>query len=245
VISLTAAIWDARVTFIVLLAWGGFAAVYQFPGQVARTLRSTGPRRERTDIERYRDDGPLARAIGIRLPLAPVALVAAGALPLGVAIALTGDGASNGLIAAAIAWLVLLGGLSTGTPHRDRLRWLVPPLLRLAEYSALVWIAVNAGRSSAPAAFALLCALAFRHYDLVYRLRHQGAPAPDWLGLLAGGWDGRLILGWVLLAAGALPAGFFAEAGLLGAVLVTESAAGWARFAGASSYDDDQEDEIQ
>jgi hypothetical protein len=144
-----------------------------------------------------------------------------------------------------VAWLVVLGGLSAGTPHRDRLRWLVPPLLRLAEYSTLVWIGVNAGPSSAPAAFALLGALAFRHYDLVYRLRHQGVPPPSWLGAATGGWDGRLIVAWVLLAAGALPAGFFAAAGLLAVLLIAESGASWVRFADANTYDDDQEDEIQ
>ena len=38
VISLTAAIWNPRVTFIVLLAWGGFATLYSLPGRILRTL---------------------------------------------------------------------------------------------------------------------------------------------------------------------------------------------------------------
>jgi hypothetical protein len=37
VISITAAIWDARTTFVVLLAWGGFAAVYKMLGRVLRS----------------------------------------------------------------------------------------------------------------------------------------------------------------------------------------------------------------
>jgi hypothetical protein len=245
-ISLTAAIWNPRVTFVVLLACGGFATVYSFPGQVLRTLRSGGSRRERTEIELFRDDGPLARLLGMPLPLPPAALVTIAALPLVVAIAATGDGASNGLIAAVVAWLVVVGGLSAGTPHRDRLRWLVPPLLRLVEYSALVWIGVNAGHSSAPAAFALLGALAFRHYDLVYRLRHQGVEPPGWLGF--GGWDGRLILIALFLLAGWLPTALFVAAGVLALVYVTESAAGWLRFtraAGQAGLYDDEEDEIQ
>jgi hypothetical protein len=176
--------------------------------------------------------------------------VVVGVLPLALAIALAGDGAADGTIAAVVAWLVVAAGVSSGTPHRDRLRWLVPPLLRLAEYSALVWIGVNAGRSSAPAAFAVLGVLAFRHYDVVYRLRHQGAPPPDWVGALAGGWEGRVIIAWILLAAGALPAGYFLAAGLLAALLVTETVASWVSFqrraqpAGAFD-DDDEEDEIQ
>jgi CDP-alcohol phosphatidyltransferase len=38
-ISITAALWTPRVTFIVLLAWGGLAAVYTQTGRVLRSLR--------------------------------------------------------------------------------------------------------------------------------------------------------------------------------------------------------------
>jgi hypothetical protein len=38
-ISLTAALFDPRVTFVVLLAWGGFAVVYTLSGRVLRSLR--------------------------------------------------------------------------------------------------------------------------------------------------------------------------------------------------------------
>ncbi|HET8758967.1 MAG TPA: CDP-alcohol phosphatidyltransferase family protein [Solirubrobacteraceae bacterium] len=38
-ISLTAALWTPRTTFIVLLAWGGLAAVYTQTGRVLRSLR--------------------------------------------------------------------------------------------------------------------------------------------------------------------------------------------------------------
>ena len=37
-ISLTAALFDARVTFVVLLAWGGFAVVYTLSGRVLRSI---------------------------------------------------------------------------------------------------------------------------------------------------------------------------------------------------------------
>jgi hypothetical protein len=37
-ISLTAAIWDPRVTFTVLIAWGGFAVCYSLPGRLLRSL---------------------------------------------------------------------------------------------------------------------------------------------------------------------------------------------------------------
>jgi hypothetical protein len=37
-ISLTAAIWNPRVTFLVLIVWGGFAAVYTLTGRLLRSL---------------------------------------------------------------------------------------------------------------------------------------------------------------------------------------------------------------
>jgi hypothetical protein len=199
------------------------------------------------DVQRYRDDGPIARTLGrIRLPVPPLLPVLVGGLPLALAIALTGDDASDGLIGAAIAWFVLWAGLSSGAAHVDRIRWAVPPALRLAEYSAVIWIAANAGASSLPGAFAYLSVLTFRLYDLVYRLRHQGVAPPDWLGF--GGWDGRLVLALILLLAGALPAGFFVAAAALAVVYVAESAASWRRFArvaGQAGLYDDEEDEIQ
>jgi hypothetical protein len=188
----------------------------------------------RSTLENYRDDGPLASALGAALgrvvPLPATALVAAGVIPLLVAIAVEGDGASDGLAAAVLGWLVLCAGLSSGRPHTDRLRWAVPSLLRLGEYAAILWIASLAASSSLPAAFALLCVVAFRQYDLVYRLRYRGTTPPPWVGIVSLGWDGRVVLGWVLLVAGALPAGFFVLAAVFAVVFVGESLAGWAQF---------------
>ncbi|GAA4969998.1 phosphatidylglycerophosphate synthase [Nonomuraea thailandensis] len=38
-IAVTAALWDARVTFLALLGWGGVAALYQLAGRIARSAR--------------------------------------------------------------------------------------------------------------------------------------------------------------------------------------------------------------
>jgi len=38
VICVTAAVWGPRTTFIVLLAWGGFALVYTSAGRVLRSI---------------------------------------------------------------------------------------------------------------------------------------------------------------------------------------------------------------
>jgi hypothetical protein len=140
---------------------------------------------------------------------------------------------------------VLVGGASAGRPLRGRLRWTAPAAVRLLEYAGLLWLAALAGPSSTPAAFALLAALAFRHYDLVYRLRFQGATPPRALGDAAGGWEGRLIGAWLLLALDLLPAGLYAAAAVLGIAFVADCVRGWAR-AGRDARPplfDDEEDE--
>jgi hypothetical protein len=199
----------------------------------------------------YRDDGPLARALGgalgraVRLPA--LVVLAAGLAPLLLAIVLEGDDVSDGMVVAVAVWLVLLGGFSSGRPHDERLRWLVPPLLRAGEYVGLVWIAAVAGAADEGAAFALLAAIAFRHYDLVYRLRHQGVTPPPWVNLLSLGWDGRLILACALLLAGALPDAYYVVAAVLAIVFVSESAVSWIHFSRAQRpvMYEDEEDEGQ
>jgi hypothetical protein len=202
----------------------------------------------------FRDDGPFARlvgrALGRRLPVPPFALAAAGAIPLFVAIAATGDGASNALAGIVVAWFVALAGCSTGRLDHTRLRWMGTPFVRAGEYAGLIWIGSLAGASSVPAVFALLTVVAYRHYDLVYRLRIRREVPPAWVGVVAGGWDGRLVLAYLLLVVDALPAGLYVAAGLLAVVLIGETVAGWRAFLGRQGSGDvisyeDEEDEGQ
>jgi hypothetical protein len=197
-------------------------------------------------FELLRDDGPLARALGATLgrsiPVPAIVLLVAGVLPLLAAIAVTGSGSSDGIAVAAVGWLVLAAGTSRGRPHTGSLGWEIPPVLRLAEYASILWLGALAGGSGPAAAFALLAAVAFRHYDLVYRPRFLGASPPWWVSDAGGGWEGRLLGGCVLLLAGELPAGFFTLAGVLGALFVGECIAGWLgaeRAGGAVGYADD------
>jgi hypothetical protein len=181
----------------------------------------------------YRDEGPLARAIGDvagrRVPLPPAVLVALGGLPLAAAAALAGDGAGNAAAAAVVAWLVLLGGLAAGAPN-VRLAWATPAVVRAAEYGGLLWLAALSGARVLPAAFALLCALAYRHYELAYRLRFQRRAPPAWVGTVAGGWEGRLVVALVLVLTGAARAGYWVAAAALAAVFVGESITSWREF---------------
>jgi len=231
-LSLTAALFDARVTFAALLVLGGCAAAYSGVGRVLRSLDRRGAvalslRAASHESGRFRDDGPLAlalgRALGRRLAVPPIVLVTVGAVPL-LAAAAIGD-VPWGVATAVVAWAVLACGASSGRPLRDRLRWAVTPGVRLVEYAALIWLAALAGDAALPAAFALLGAITFRHYDAFYRARQRGDVPPRWVARAAGGWEGRLLAGLLLTAAGAAPAGLYVAAALLGTLLVGESVA--------------------
>ena len=197
----------------------------------------------------YRDDGPLARVLGARLgralQLPGAALILAGLLPLLAAIAIGGGDTSRGVAAAVLAWVLLVAGASGGARPRPRIRWAELPLLRATEYVALTWIAALEGPDAYPAAFALLAALTFRHYDLVYRLRHRGVMPAPWLSALSGGWDGRVVVAFLLLVAGALPAGYFVAAAVLGTVFVAEAAYAWfavGRVQRPLEYEDEEDE---
>ena len=202
-----------------------------------------------TALALYRDDGLLSRALGsalaaiARVPASVLMLL--GALPLLALIAIEGDGASDAAAGAAIAWAVVLGGISSGRPLQGRFEWAVAPLLRVTEYAGLLWIGSLAGDDSLPAAFALICAIAYRHYDDVYRLRTQGTPPARWVAALGGGWDGRLVIAYVLLVAGALPAGFYVLAAVLGIAFAGESIVSWLRFSASARpiLDEDEEED--
>jgi hypothetical protein len=191
-------------------------------------------------VDIYRDDGPLARALGRTLgryaPPAPVLLLMALA-PLLAAIVLD---ASEGLAVAVVAWAVLLGGVSAGRPGRLKTRWAEPALLRAIEFVGLIWLGGLHGESGYPAAFALLAVLTFRHYDLSYRVRQLGTAPAAWVGATAGGWDGRLLAALGLLLLDALPAGYFLAAGALAVAFTAEAVTAWRRAVPAAGPLDDE-----
>jgi type IV secretory pathway TrbD component len=125
-----------------------------------------------------------------------------------------------------------------------RWRWMLPPLLRAIEYGAITTLGAVVGGGAAPAAFALLAAIAFHHYDTVYRRRQRRDGGR--LGLLGGGWDGRILVAGVLAAAGAAVTGFWVLAGALAILFVGDAIHDWATFEnhqrGAAALDDEQEE---
>ena len=119
---------------------------------------------------------------------APLPLVLAR-VPLLVLLAIDGDGAPHGAVAAAVAWAVLLGGISRGCSHEGRLAWLVPPLLRALEYGGIVGIAAAASESAPAGAFAFLAA------RRVPPLRPRLPAAPARGDGAAAGWRSRRAAG--------------------------------------------------
>jgi hypothetical protein len=202
-----------------------------------------------SQLRYYRDDGPLARLLGRVLGAAagwPILLILLGMAPGVAAIVVKGTDPTDGLVAGCVVWLLLLGGMSSGRPHTDPFRWAVPSALRAAEYGAVLWMAAVTGGDAEPAAFALLGVVAFRQYDLVYRLRYRGAMPPAWVSIASLGWDGRLVLVLVLFLAGAMPAGLYIAAGVLAVMLVGESVHSWTsslRVDAAEGVYEDEEDE--
>ena len=211
--------------------------------------KASAPTERASVLEFYRDDGPIAAAVGVaagdRLRVPAIALLVFAWLPGLVAIAVEGDGASKSVVAAAIVWAVLFGGLASSRPLVDRMRWMVPSALRVLEYVGLLWIASVAGASSLPAVFALLCAITYHHYDVVYGLRHRGVPLPRLVQAAGGGWDGRLLLALVLLLVGGLPGGFCVMAAAVAALFIGITISQW-RHIGRSErpvYDDEEDED--
>ncbi|MGQ0626453.1 MAG: DUF5941 domain-containing protein [Sporichthyaceae bacterium] len=91
--------------------------------------------------------------------------------------------ADFGLLAS-LVWRGSLGG---------RFGWLVPAIGRAIEYGLVVILVAGLDSGAMAAAFAYLAALAYHHYDTVYRWRHTGAGPPRWLFAAGLGTEGRIL----------------------------------------------------
>jgi uncharacterized protein DUF5941 len=204
-----------------------------------------------TPMQLYRDDGPLAAAVGRAAggtSVQETAVAVLGALLLGVAAALALDPLSLGGLTAVAVVAVLLVAAGSARPHEGRVSWTVPPLLRALEYAFLIRLTVLEDPDAMPVCFALLGVLAFHHYDTVYRLRHQRVAPPAWVRAAGGGWEGRMLVACVLALAGVLGPGLLIAAVVLGVLFVTETVVSWTRFARAerpAGLEEDEDEEVQ
>lgn len=181
-------------------------------------------------VRHYRDDGPLVELLALRVPAARAALpwTVPAALPL---LALLVVPARTAPLALAVATAVaaLAASRASRSPSDGRLDWLVTPLLRAAEYGALLRLAVLDGAATVPACYALLAALAYHHYDLVYRLRDRGEEPSAALRRAGLGWEGRLLAVALLAGLDLLRPALYVAAPLLLLAYVVEGVRGWQR----------------
>jgi phosphatidylglycerophosphate synthase len=204
-IAVLTAVTTPRITFWVLLTGCAFAATYTTAGRVLRSLNSRARRTDRAAraLADLADSGPVAAGLARvtrALPggLAPaVALVGAAAVV--ATAALTGFGSPWPVVAAAV--YALASAAAVARPLKGALDWLVPPFFRAAEYLTVLLLAARADVNGAlPAAFGLVAAVAYHHYDTVYRIRGGAGAPPARLVRAIGGHEGRTLLVTVLAA---------------------------------------------
>ena len=124
------------------------------------------------------------------------------------------------LIARVVPWRLPVG----------RYAWTVPPLLRLFEYAVVLLVVRAVAPDAIPAAFALLFAVAYHHYDALYRVLN-GLPPAGAVHAAGLGVEGRLIVILALAAAGedALSRGLVVMAVALAVVFVVVGTMGGLR----------------
>ncbi|MEV5452152.1 DUF5941 domain-containing protein, partial [Streptomyces sp. NPDC052535] len=129
---------------------------------------------------------------------APAVALLGGAAVVATA-ALTDFGGPWPLVAAIV--YLLTSALAVARPLKGALDWLVPPFFRAAEYLTVLFLAAKADVNGAlPAAFGLVAAVAYHHYDTVYRIRGDAGAPPQWLVRTIGGHEGRTLVICVLAA---------------------------------------------
>ncbi|MEU4350546.1 DUF5941 domain-containing protein [Streptomyces sp. NPDC023838] len=205
-IAVLTAVTTPRTVFYVLLIGCAFAATYTTAGRVLRSLtrRATRTDRAARALADLADSGPLAELLAKAARVrgawtAPVlALLGAAAV---VAAALTQDLDGPYVIVGAAVY-ALFASAAVSAPLKGALDWLVPPFFRAAEYGTVLALAARSEVDGAlPAAFGLVAAVAYHHYDTVYRIKGGSGAPPRWLVRLAGGHEGRTLVVAVLAAA--------------------------------------------
>ncbi|MFF4271941.1 DUF5941 domain-containing protein [Streptomyces sp. NPDC001536] len=204
-IAILTAATTPRITFYALLIGCAFAATYTTAGRVLRSLTRKAQRTDRAAqaLADLTDSGALAqvfaRVLPGRLPAPAPLLAAIGAVCLVLAAWLDGPGWS---VVVCAAVYVLLSADAVSHPLKGALDWLIPPIFRAAEYGTVLILAAESDVNGAlPAAFGLVAAVAYHHYDTVYRIRGNAGASPAWLVRAIGGHEGRTLLVTVLAAA--------------------------------------------
>ncbi|AXE23867.1 CDP-alcohol phosphatidyltransferase family protein [Streptomyces globosus] len=251
-IAVLTACTTPRIVFYALLAGCAFGALYTTAGRVLRSLTRKARRTERAAraLADLADTGPVAelaaraagRVLGRTAPAAGLAAAVAGSAGLLWTAWAQPFGAWQ--TAAAAAGYAVLAGVAVARPLAGALDWLIPPVFRAAEYTTVLVLAAKADVPGAlPAAFGLVAAVAYHHYDTVYRIRGNAGAPPHWLVRTIGGHDGRVLLTAVLAAVLATRAADFrfaltALAVAVATVVLAESIRFWVSSGAPAVHDE-------
>ncbi|GAB2611707.1 hypothetical protein GCM10027168_50730 [Streptomyces capparidis] len=249
-IAVLTAVTTPRTVFLVLLAAMALATCYTTAGRVLRTLprRSAAKRPEASGraLAELADSGPLAHLLtrlghAMSAPLA----AASGAVAMVGTACLAPEGSWWPVLAAIV--YASASGEAVSRPLTGSLDWLVPPIFRAAEYTTVLALAVRAGdsgvNSALPAAFGLVAAVAYHHYDTVYRIRGGTGAPPRRLVRAIGGHEGRTLVITAVAALaygheGALRAVLAGLAAVLALVVLTESVRFWMSASAPAVHDE-------
>ncbi|MFZ3473994.1 DUF5941 domain-containing protein [Streptomyces sp. 4.24] len=247
-IAALTAVTTPRIVFYALLVGCAFGALYTTAGRVLRSLTRRAKRTDRAAqaLADLADSGPIAelagRAFGRLAPGAGIAAAVIGSVAL-LWTAWAHDFGARQVVVAAVFYAVLAGA-AVARPLKGALDWLVPPVFRAAEYTTVLILAAKADVPGAlPAAFGLVAAVAYHHYDTVYRIRGGTGAPPHWLVRTTGGHEGRVLLTAVLASALAsraadFPVALTAMAGFVALVVLVESIRFWVSSGAPAVHDE-------
>ncbi|KJY47606.1 transferase [Streptomyces sp. NRRL S-444] len=244
-IAVLTAATSPRIVFYALLVGCAFGALYTTAGRVLRSLTRKARRTDRAAqaLADLADSGPLASvaaALAKGRPVAPLLMTLAAAVLI-VGGALRSGFGAPWLVGTAVFYAIATGA-AVSRPLKGALDWLVPPLLRCAEYVTVLVLAVKADVPGAlPAAFGLVAAVAYHHYDTVYRIRGGSGAPPRWLVWTIGGHEGRVLLTVVLAAVlprDAFPVALTALAVFVALVVLVENIRFWVSSGAPAVHDE-------
>ncbi|MEU6982305.1 DUF5941 domain-containing protein [Streptomyces sp. NPDC046324] len=202
-IAVLTAVTTPRIVFWALIVGCAFGACYTTAGRVLRSLTRKAKRTDRAAqaLADLADTGPLGELVARSTKRQPfrlaLAVIGVGFL---LAAALIEPFGSKIVVFAAVLYVVISGSV-VAQPLKGALDWLLPPLFRAAEYGTILILAARSEVNGAlPAAYGLVAAVAYHHYDTVYRIRGGTGAPPAWLVRTVGGHEGRTLLVTVLAA---------------------------------------------
>jgi len=235
-VGVVAPFWGARAALLALLDWAIISIGYGIAGRAAAGMTARGGNggqgsqgAARSKLVRLRDDGALARALGVLvrgnlMPLPPALLGLAAVSGL----ALIGLHGLPGVLLIAPAVVMLLAAPGSANPHSGRFDWLVPVLLLGAQCLYLTATGL-AARVPGAVIFALIAAIMLRYTDLawpgrpVQLARRRDPDAEPVERGTALGWEGRMLFAGLTAAMGVATFAYLALAAYLVALVCVKA----------------------